>query len=260
MKYISILSIFLALSAAYAQQFDVATVKSNRSNAGWAGGCHGTDTRLTAADLRLEVPLGRCRITSGRVDHMLSIAYGRDIYRIEGGPDWMRYERVDLEAYVVDAAGTTDRQLLLMLRDLLQDRFRLQSHRKTIEVPGHALVVAKNGAKLKESNGEGNRSLRIFGAEISKLDALEQRNLEQNKILGQKVTMTELVSALANLPEMGPVIDKTALPGVYDFTLSWEPGESLSAVLQEQLGLRLESQKVPVEVLVIDSAEKPTEN
>jgi uncharacterized protein (TIGR03435 family) len=248
----------LSLSAAHqAPAFEVATVKSNRSGAGVAGGCHGADTRLTAADLRLEVPLGRCRITSGRLDHMLSIAYGREIYRIQGGPDWMGFERFDLEAKVENPPTSTDRQLLLMLRDLLHERFRMKTHRETIDASGHALVIAKNGPKLKESTEDGARSLRISGAAIYKFDAIEQRNLNENTLIGQRVTMAQLVNALAGLPGSGPIVDKTGLTGSYDFKMTWEPSESISAVLQEQLGLRLDSQRVPVEVLVVDSAEKP---
>jgi uncharacterized protein (TIGR03435 family) len=250
----------LSLAAAQAPAFEVATVKSNRSGAGVAGGCHGADTRLTAADLRLEVPLGRCRITSGRLDHMLSIAYGREIYRIQGGPDWMNSERFDLEAKVENPATSTDPQLLSMLRDLLHERFRMKTRRETIEAPGHALVIAKNGTKLKESADDGKTSLRISGAAIYKFDAIEQRNLSENAIIGRRVTMAQLVNALAGLPGSGPVIDKTGLTGAYDFKMTWEPSESIAAVLQEQLGLRLESQKVPVDVLIIDSAEKPVEN
>src|SRR5262249_30877638 len=106
----------------------------------------------------------------------------------------------------------------------------------------------------------GKRSLRISGAAIYKLDAIDQKNLNQNTIIAERVPMSQLASTLTNLREVGPVSDKTGLTGVYDFKLAWEPGESLNSVLQAQLGLRLEAQKVPVEQLVIDSAEKPAAN
>jgi uncharacterized protein (TIGR03435 family) len=100
----------------------------------------------------------------------------------------------------------------------------------------------------------------VRGAAIFKPDALEQKNLNQNTIIAERVPLSQLASTLSQLANIGPVIDKTELTGAYDFTLAWEPGESLNSVLQEQLGLRLESQKVTVELLVVDSAEKPTAN
>jgi uncharacterized protein (TIGR03435 family) len=72
--------------------------------------------------------------------------------------------------------------------------------------------------------------------------------------------MAQLVEHLSLGAAGGPVVDQTGLTGYYDFTLNWESGESLSAVLQEQLGLKLEPQKVAVEFITIESAEKPTEN
>jgi hypothetical protein len=134
-------------------------------------------------------------------------------------------------------SAATPEQLSLMLQNLLADRFKLKFHRETREVPGYALVVAKNGPKLKEN-----------------------KNANLNTIMAQKTSMSQLANTLTNLPDNVPVVDKTGLLGFYDFTLTWEPGESVSAVLQEQLGLKLESQKVPVDFYVIDSAEKPSEN
>jgi len=78
--------------------------------------------------------------------------------------------------------------------------------------------------------------------------------------MGQNVTMAQLAGTLGNLPNNGPVIDRTGLAKSYDFKLTWEPGESISSVLQEQMGLKLEAQKVPVAVLIIHSAQKPAEN
>jgi uncharacterized protein (TIGR03435 family) len=149
---------------------------------------------------------------------------------------------------------------LSMLQNLLSDRFHLKFHRETKRVSGYALVVAKNGPKLKEATGDGNGSLRITGAAIFKPDAIERRNLDQNSMIGQKASMLQLANTLTNLPENAPVIDKTDLHGFYDFKLTWEPGESLSAVLQEQLGLKLEAVTVPIETMIVDSAELPTHN
>jgi uncharacterized protein (TIGR03435 family) len=72
--------------------------------------------------------------------------------------------------------------------------------------------------------------------------------------------MSQLAAALSNLPDNIPVIDKTGLQAFYNFKLTWEPGESVGSVLQEQLGLRMEKQIIPVQILVIDAAEKPAAN
>jgi uncharacterized protein (TIGR03435 family) len=83
-----------------------------------------------------------------------------------------------------------------------------------------------------------------------------------NKLTAQRASMTQLASALTYLPGIAsaPVNNETGLPGFYNFEFSWEPGESLSPVLQRQLGLRLVAQKVPADYFFIESAEPPTEN
>jgi uncharacterized protein (TIGR03435 family) len=241
-------------------EFEAASIKPDNSLNGVSGGCHGNDTGKQASTAST-VPLGRCVIASARLSHLIAIAYDIRIDKIKGGPDWVwGADRFDVEAKAENPSTVTAEQLSSMLQNLLADRFRLKLHRESRQVSGHTLVVAKNGPKLKDAIGDGRSSLRISGAAIFKPDALERRNLDQNSIIGQRVTMSQLASALSNLPDGGPVIDQTGLSGPYDFKLSWEPGESLSSVLQEQLGLRLESQKVPIEVVVIDSAEKPTQD
>jgi len=241
-------------------EFEVASVKMNATSNGWRGGCHGIDSKPVPDGPEATIPLGRCVISGALLTHLIGIAYGIQVQNIKGGPDWVRDSpRFDVEAKAENTSATAE-QLLLMLQNLLADRFRLKLHRETIERPGYALVMAKNGLKLKESSGDGKGLLRITGANIFKPDAIERKNLDQNTITGVRTTMSQLANALTNLPESGPVIDQTGLKGFYDFKLAWEPGESLSSVLQQQLGLKLEPRKVPVELLVIDIAEKPSEN
>ena len=241
-------------------EFEVASVKANASSNGWRGGCHGIDSKSVPDGPQATIPLGRCVISGALLTHLIAIAYGIQVQNIKGGPDWVRESpRFDVEAKAENGPVTAE-QLLLMLQNLLADRFRLKLHRETIERPGSALVIAKNGLKLKESSGDGKGLLRITGANIFKPDAIERKNLDQNTITGVRTTISQLANALANLPESGPVMDQTGLTGFYDFRLAWEPGESLSSVLQEQLGLKLVSRKVPVELLVIDSAEQPSKN
>jgi len=253
----------LTVCFVYAQstnrEFDVASVKLNRSGNGVIGGCRGTNSK-SGSDVQATIPLGRCRITAGRLSHLIAIAYRIRIQNLKGGPDWVwGTDRFDIDAKA-DNPSASEEQLLIMLQNLLADRFSLKFHRETKEVSGQALVVARNGPKLKEATGEGKGSLKITGASIFKPDFIEQKNPDQNTILGERLSMSQLANTFANLPDVGPVIDRTGLNGFYDFKLAWEPGESLSSVLQQQLGLKLEAERVPIEVLVIDSAEKPTAN
>jgi uncharacterized protein (TIGR03435 family) len=252
---------FVAVAFGFANDhFEVTSVKPNTSANGVNGGCHGTDGKPGPSD-RAPIPLGRCIITSARLSHMIAIAYRIDLQNIKAGPDWVwGVDRFDVEGTAENPATATEAQLLLMLQNLLADRFQLRIHRETTQSSGSALVIAKNGPKLKESVGEGKRSLRMSGAAIFKPDALDQKNLNQNTIIAEQVPISQLANTLTGLREVGPVVDKTGLQGLYDFKITWEPGESLNAVLQEQLGLRLESQKVSIEVLIIDSATKPAAN
>jgi uncharacterized protein (TIGR03435 family) len=241
-------------------EFEVTSVKPNTSANGVSGGCHGTNSKPAPAD-RASIPLGRCIITSARLSHLIAIAYGIDLQNVKGGADWIwGVDRFDVEGKAENPSTATEEQLLLMLQNLLADRFQLKVHRETTQSSGSALLIAKNGPKLKESVGEGKRFLRMSGAAIFKPDAIDQKNLNQNTILAERVPMSQLATTLSGLREVGPVVDKTGLQGVYDFKITWEPGESLNSVLQEQLGLRLESQKVPIELLIIDSAKKPAAN
>jgi uncharacterized protein (TIGR03435 family) len=238
--------------------FEVASIKPNTTSNGVRGDCHGAD--FDFQDIGAAIPRGRCVITAGRLSHFIAIAYNMAIARIKGGPDFVwGAERFDIEAKAEDPAAT-HQELMRMLQNLLVERFKLKFHIDTQQLSGHALVVDKNGPKLKESKGDSKLSLVLRGAAINKFDAVDGKNQNLNTLTAQHVTMAQFVDLLSNLPDGGPMIDKTNLNGVYDITLSWEPGESLSGVLQKQLGLRLEAQKVPVDFFMIESAEKPTEN
>lgn len=244
-------------------EFEVASVKPNISGTGYRGGCHGIDGTYAEDDIRSTVPLGRCRIVAACLSHLIAVAYPLQfgLQNLHGGPGWVKScDRFDVEGKADNPSETTESQLLAMLQNLLKDRFQLEMHRETRLLSGFEMVVANHGLKIAPSRWDGEGSLRLMGAAISKLDAVERRNLDQNTILGRRVSMAQLSNALSNLPGGSPVIDKTGLEGLYDFKLSWEPGEAISSVLQEQLGLKLEPKKVPVEFLIIDSAERPVAN
>jgi uncharacterized protein (TIGR03435 family) len=166
------------------------------------------------------------------------------------GPSWMGTERYDIEARTSPNASQAD--LRLMLQALLADRFRMATHHETKESTGYALVVAKGGPKLHATTGD-QRSAVIFAP--------------PSRLLGNGSTMAGLAMALSH-PAGGRVADETGVAGVFDFTLTYgveqagvDAGPSIFTALQEQLGLRLETRKSTVDVLVVDRAERvPTEN
>ena len=151
-----------------------------------------------------------------------------------------------------DTAPTRD-QFRQIFKTLLADRFNLNVHQTVEEKTVYALVVAKNGPKLKESAPDARSIMRMTGTNYAEMTV-------------SKWTIEQLARQLSSQTE-SPVLDKTGLAGSYDFKLAWT-GESnenpayppLLTALQEQLGLKLESQKAPVEILVIDRIEKPSEN
>ena len=145
-----------------------------------------------------------------------------------------------------------------MIRNMLAERFKMEAHKDTKSLPAYALVVDKKGSKLQDTK-------------LAEGCAASRRNNPGNfagTCLNLK-SFAEFVSWYADLP----VVDATALTGLYDITLKWEPdrrrsdagdsmvGANMDIALQEQLGLKLERRKVPIEVVVVDRIERtPTEN
>lgn len=184
--------------------------------------------------------------------NLLQNAYHIRCDQIEGGPKWMDSERFTIDAKL--PTGVSRNLLPQALQSLLEDRFKLQVHRESRIRPVFALVQAKGGSKLHiaapDEPGRGG-----FSAGPRKLQ-------------GRGVSISTLVYALASAAG-GPVLDRTELQGEYDFTLEFAPlqgtgdDEKLPEIftaIQQQLGLKLEPAKAPIETLVIDRAEKPSEN
>jgi len=184
-------------------------------------------------------------------------AYNVKAFQVSG-PDWMENVRFDVMAKYPPDTRSEDRPA--MLRTLLEDRFKLATHRETKEVPGYALVVAKGGLKIKPvEKGPGGTS-----------------SNSTNSLVSLKVTsvsMTELADYLAR--RLGSAVsDGTGADGVYTFELQWTLDEQFSGAVDREagefaaiqdaisaLGLHLQAQKVPVEIVVVDHVERvPTEN
>jgi uncharacterized protein (TIGR03435 family) len=240
--------------------FEVASVKpSGSGNNGFSGGCHGSDS-VYGPSQAASAPLGRCVIHDARLSHLIYIAFSLQSMgqlKSDKGPDWaaMGTERFDVEAKAEDPTKATEAQLHQMLQALLVERFKLNFHREEKYMQGFALVVAKNGPKLEKAKDDEIES-RLSGS-------MKPREGEPTTLNGRKCSMQMLANLLSQGGgPNGPVVDKTGLTGAYNFKLWWDESAapSLFTALTEQLGLRLEAQKVPVSFFVIESAQKPTAN
>jgi uncharacterized protein (TIGR03435 family) len=205
--------------------------------------------------------------------------YGAD-RQISGGPAWIESARFDIEAKE-DASLSTELQKLSaeqrgdrlrqMLRELLAERFKLQLHHESVELPIYELLMAKSGSKLMPSVPQPPSSNEDHPAKPRSWIRFAGKGLLE----GSDADPPMLVTVLSMQPEIGGrlVVDKTGLTGKYDFTLRWTPdmgqgadqpgadaGPSLFTALQEELGLRLQPTKAPVDMLVIDHVELPSAN
>ena len=207
------------------------------------------------------LPDGGWKIDGATLRNLIGMAHGVRGFQISGGPKWIDTDRFDIDARSViwDAANPPDqarmreeyRRITERLRNLLADRFHLTFHAETREQPVYALVVAKGGSKLQEATESERPFIRRMGVGTLK---------------GVASSVGMLIGNLSNELERR-VIDKTGLTGTYDFELKWRPalsadtdGATIFGALEEQLGLRLESEKGPVKILVVESAEKPSTN
>ena len=217
--------------------FEVATVRPSPPNHGYTSISPFGSDRFTAANASLSYLIQLAFSVEGR--HQLS-----------GAPDWLDSEFFDITAKAADGAHLSYEQLQPLLQQLLRDRFHLVAHRETRNLPGYVLLVAKGDPKLHITKGGAPYGY-IFAGK------LRLQNSEIDSLAATLVT-----------PLGRPVINKTGIQGNYDIKLDYAAEgatdsslPSIFTALQEQLGLKLESQKGPVQMLVIDHVDKtPTEN
>ncbi|MGD0445839.1 MAG: TIGR03435 family protein [Edaphobacter sp.] len=194
---------------------------------------------------------------------------------VYGVPKWVESDHYDLEAKVAESDLAAYRKASpaehnRMLQAVFVERMKLKTHQETRELPIFTLVLAKNGSKLKraeEETHERNPPLNSLNQGEGLYWGLNHPAGEK-QLIGQGASMerlTQYLSYMAGIDRL--VVDKTSLAGDYDFTLNWSSptdsdgtGASIFTAIQEQLGLKLESTKGPVEVLVIDHIERPSEN
>jgi uncharacterized protein (TIGR03435 family) len=192
---------------------------------------------------------GRINYTNVTVRGLIRKAYGLKLYPPSVGPDALSTDRYDI---VAKASGpASEEQTMRMLQALLEERFKLVLHHEKKELRVYALVRGKNGPKIHEVQDDGSIP------EIS--------SAEGHQIQGHHISMKLLAEALQGFVG-DPVLDTTELTGLFDLSLDFTLDESLSATgtsvfeAVQQLGLKLEARKGPVEVLVIDHVEKPSGN
>jgi uncharacterized protein (TIGR03435 family) len=237
--------------------FEVASIKLAKDGInGVRGGCHGIDSVYTPAQQAAAAPLGRCVIRDGRLSHMVGIAWDITMPMLKTGPDWMQRgdERFNLEAKAENPTKTTERQLLQMLQALLIERFQMKFHLEPVLLPGFGLTVAKGGSKLRQAKSQDTEN--SFG------DPKGKPGPDRGMFKARRYSVHEFVRMLSVFGNRGPGVDRTGLTGLYDFTLTWdnEAGPTLETALREQLGLRMDSEKVPASYFVIDSAKRPSDN
>lgn len=211
---------------------------------------------------------GRFKTINTTMVDLISFAYNVQQKQIVGGPEWTSSAKFDIDAQP-DVPGSPNQvQLKTMIQKLLADRFQLKFHRDKKEMSAYVLTVAKDGPKLKKSQGDPKGLPGLF---FRGLGVLTVTN----------ATMGEFTQLMQSAVLDRPVVDHTALQDRWDFLLKWTPDESqfggmgvkvpppsdaadapppLFTALPEQLGLKLDSGKAAVEVLVLDHVEKPSAN
>jgi uncharacterized protein (TIGR03435 family) len=262
-------------------RFEVASVKPNNRNDG-----------LISDQSRN----GRWTATGYTLAGLIRAAYQVQEFQIVGGPGWIDSDRFDVVAKAPDDAppvvpGATPSRHQLMLRALLAERFNLAVHKETREMPIFALVIARGdgrvGPNLRKSSRDCSTpaAARGGGANASAAKGPWESNpcgtsVGPGVILAGARTMAQIATAFSRLTNTGSslnrlVVDRTGLEGTYDAELRFTPefipnfdspgfpavdrnGPSIFSAVQEQLGLKLDPQRGPVEVLVIDRVERPT--
>jgi uncharacterized protein (TIGR03435 family) len=220
--------------------FDVASVKPSQPRRNAEGGSY------SSVDV---VSPGRLVAENSSLDELIRSAYDLKDYQVFG-PAWLNDQSESFDIVAKASPDTPEKQMWTMLQTLLAERFKLVAHREKRMLPAYDLVVSKKGFQLKPATSGGRRSTASQGGNL----------------IATHLTMADFAYQLSRELKR-PVFDKTGMAGAFDFTLHYSPGQdasggpSLFTAIQETIGVRLESVREPVEVLVVDHIEKrPTEN
>jgi uncharacterized protein (TIGR03435 family) len=273
-RFLAVAAVFLTVNIAAAQtlEFDVASVKPGAPGSERIGvGIRGEEVRVSNLPLR----------TITQWAYNISPQLRHDI--LEGGPDWMDRDGFDIVAKA-PKRPTVD-EARAMLQKLLADRFKLRVHKESRDVPVYALVLAKKDGALGPGLRRSTHDCAAFSAAIANGDFntdLRTADCNLRNRAGGAGAMA--IRGSAAIPVMiplisrgreidRPIVDRTGLTGTFDIELSWTPlrpgargagltpatsdGTIIFTALQEQLGLKLESQRGTVEAVVVDSVQRP---
>jgi uncharacterized protein (TIGR03435 family) len=250
-----------------AQLFEVASIKQNRSG----------EQRASFSGQ----PGGRIVVVNNTLRNIVRNTWNLQNYQIVGGPDWFDTDRWDITAKAPEGTVTESRQMLPMMRTLLADRFKLVVHNETRQLSVYALVLARADGKLGPQMRKSDLNCAAIAAAVGRGEPAPPRPSDR-PFCGTRTSAGTVVTSGVALPDFARnlsnatgrfVVDKTGLTGPFDLELKFTPDPlgptttdpatdvpSLFAAIQEQLGLKLEAQRAPVDVLVIDSAQRPKEN
>ena len=205
---------------------------------------------------------GRLRAGNVTLKQLIGEAYHVFDFQISGGPKWVDSDRYDVEAKIEREPVPTHTEMRAMLRNLLEDRFALAVRHESRKMQVYALLTGQSGPKFQRAKDPGGQIVfRVF---------------QRRQITAENARLQNLTETLSYLIGT-PVVDRTGLEGTFDYRLEWTPDElqvrsteappqadgdapRLDGALQQQLGLKLVSQKDQVEVMVVEKADKPTSN
>lgn len=235
--------------------FDVSTIKPN-------------DKGETSMQ-RLTINARNFVTVASSLDDLIGFAFNVQTKQILGAPEWSNKDRYDINATLDTEGMPGDKQLRLAVRKLLEDRFKVKFHKDEKELPAFVLTVAKNGPKLTPTETTGPLPNLGVAPASNGLTLIVHNGL-----------ISELCELLQSLILDRPVVDETKIPGKFDIAVTFTPDDSqfhghpppfkkaddveaapsLFEAVQQKLGLKLESQKAPVPVIVLDHVEKPSAN
>lgn len=246
LRYIAMSVLAAGQAVAQVPAFDVASVRRVQSQG-------------ARMELRETAKVSPDGVTMRSVSLRAAVAWAHHVFEFQvAGPDWMAVERYDIAAKA--AAPVPEDQLRLMMQSLLADRFKLAVHQETKEQPAFLLTVGKNGPKFQASTETG--------------EAKVEPDPLRFTVTISRMGVPQVVEILANVLK-APIVDRTELRGKYDVSISLqkylpEPGgnpasfdivSTIIMAFREELGLNLESKKMPIGLVIVDRAEKaPVEN
>lgn len=259
-QYVALLGQFAALghaeeSAVHHPEFEVTSIRRSKSD----------QPSLIGGEGR-----GRYRATNVPIVLLIRMAYGIDDYQLVGAPDWISSERYDIEAKM---DGSESQEQGLLLQEMLKDRFKLKVHGEAKEVSVYFLVPSKGGPKVKAGPCTPQDPNAPIVRGPKQTASCGFSGVTDFSLLATSIDATRLADLLSGILERR-VLDKSGLSGRFDVDLSFRPDDlgpensngpfanlpSIFVALEEHLGLKLQTGRAPIDALVIDHIERPSEN